>query len=45
MVNVNDNEVNESSNPSELSDEGSLQPSDAVDASQDVVDASPDAVR
>ena len=34
MVNVNDNEVNESSNQSELSDEGTVQPSDAVDASK-----------
>jgi small subunit ribosomal protein S1 len=41
MVNVNDNEVNESSNQSELSDEGTVQPSDAVDATQDVEDASP----
>ncbi len=44
MVNVNDNEVNESSNQSELSDEGTVQPSDAVDASQDAVDVSQDAV-
>jgi small subunit ribosomal protein S1 len=41
MVNVNDNEVNESSNQSELSDEGTVQPSDAVDATQNVEDASP----
>ena len=33
MVNVNDNEVNESSNQSELSDEGTVAPSDAVEAS------------
>ena len=33
MVNVNDNEVNESSNQSELSDEGTEAPSDAVEAS------------
>jgi small subunit ribosomal protein S1 len=44
MVNVNDNEVNESSNQSELSDEGTVQPSIAVDAPQDAVDASQDAV-
>ena len=43
MVNVNDNEVNESSNPSDVSDEGSQPPSDAVEESQDLVDASPDA--
>jgi small subunit ribosomal protein S1 len=44
MVNVNDNEVNESSNQSELSDEGTVQPSIAVDAPQDAVDAPQDAV-
>jgi small subunit ribosomal protein S1 len=44
MVNVNDNEVNESSNQSELSDEGTVQPSIAVDAPQDAVDAPPDSV-
>jgi small subunit ribosomal protein S1 len=33
MVNDNDNEVNESSNQSELSDEGAAAPSDAVEAS------------
>jgi small subunit ribosomal protein S1 len=44
MVNVNDNEVNESSNQSELSDEGTVQPSIAVDAPQDAVGAPQDAV-
>ncbi|CAB1061775.1 SSU ribosomal protein S1p [Olavius sp. associated proteobacterium Delta 1] len=44
MVNVNDNEVNESSNQSELSDEGTMQPSDAVEAPQDAVEAPQDAV-
>jgi len=43
MVNVNENEVNESSNQSELSDEGIVQPSGSVDASQDVGGVSQDA--
>jgi small subunit ribosomal protein S1 len=42
MVNVNENEVNESSNQSELSDEGIVQPSGSVDASQDVGGVSQD---
>lgn len=40
MVNVNDNEVNENENQSELSAEGAVQTSDAVEDSQEVVDAS-----
>ena len=40
MVNVKDNEVNENSNQAELSDEGTVEPSEVVDESQDAVVAS-----
>jgi small subunit ribosomal protein S1 len=43
MINVNDNEVNESTSPSELSEEGSAQPSNSVDESPDAAQATPDA--
>ena len=40
MVNVKDNDVNENSNQSDLSDEGTAEPSDVADASQKAADAS-----